>query len=128
MMKLQSPCLCSVTSLLLCRATSGKPILVNSERNSSMSGAVYSTNSNPSVPIGLANPVTVFSSTVVAMLDSFAAQLLLSLRHVKGGEDGRSRWMDSGGGRQGTGPDLEVQGFQRGLRIPDPRRSVRREG
>src|SRR3954454_9817917 len=85
MMKLQSACLCRVTFLLLCRATSGNPIFVKRERSSSISGAVYSTNSKPSVPIGLANPVTVFSSTVVAMLDSFAAQLLLQERHFKGG-------------------------------------------
>src|SRR6478672_11508495 len=56
MMKLQSACLCKVTFLLLWRATSGKPILVNSARRSSTSGAVYSTNSKPSVPIGLSSP------------------------------------------------------------------------
>src|SRR6185369_10561088 len=77
MTKLQSPCLWRVTFLLLCRATSGKPIFVNSERRSSMSGAVYSTNSNPSVPIGLAKPVTVVSS---------ARQLRLAKRHFKHGE------------------------------------------
>src|SRR5260221_12257469 len=88
MMKLQSACLCRVTFLLLWRATSGKPILVNKDRRSSMSGAVYSTNSKPSVPIGLAKPVTVFSSTVVAIgIDSFAAQLLLRGRHFKGADE-----------------------------------------
>src|SRR3954451_4393764 len=87
MMKLQSLCLCSVTSLLLCRATSGKPILVNSERSSSMSGAVYSTNSKPSVPIGFSKPNgplrIASSATCVAMLFSFAAQLRLRDRHFK---------------------------------------------
>src|SRR5258708_39251506 len=67
MMKLQSPCLCKVTFLLLCRATSGNPILVNSERRSSVSGAVYSTNSKPSVPIGFSRPRAVFSATLVAI-------------------------------------------------------------
>src|SRR4051794_1655763 len=85
MMKLQSPCLCRVTFLVLCRATSGKPMRVKSERSSSMSGAVYSTNSKPSVPIGLAKPVTVVSSaTCVAIQLSFAGQLRSAERHFKG--------------------------------------------
>src|SRR4051812_46640177 len=67
MIKLQSPCLCSVTFLLLCRATSGKPIFAKSERKSSVSGAVYSTNSKPSVPIGFSRPRTVLSATSVAI-------------------------------------------------------------
>src|SRR5437868_2628239 len=83
MMKLQSACLCNVTFLLLCRATSGKPIFVNSERRSSMSGAVYSTNSKPSVPIGLAKPVAVFSATCVAISVSFEGQLRLQPCHFK---------------------------------------------
>src|SRR3954454_11765468 len=116
MMKLQSACLCRVTFLLLCRATSGKPIFVNSDRSSSMSGAVYSTNSKPSVPIGLANPVTVVSSSVVAIgIDSFAAQLLLLRSHFKGDANGHSPWLDSRGRRQGAGAQLQVQGFQRGV-------------
>ncbi len=53
MMKLMSPCLCSVTFLLRWRAATGKPMRSNSVRSSSGSGAVYSTNSKPSVPIGL---------------------------------------------------------------------------
>ena len=69
---------CSVTFLRLCRATSGKPILVNSERSSSMSGAAYSTNSKPSVPIGFSRPNGPFSATCVAMSISFAAQLRLA--------------------------------------------------
>src|SRR5690348_11185348 len=113
MMKLQSPCLCSVTFLLLCRATSGKPIFVNNERRSSMSGAVYSTNSKPSVPIGFSSPrMLVWSATCVAMLDSFAAQLLLQLRHFKEAQHGRSPRMDAGGGRQGAEPQLHLHGFQ----------------
>src|SRR5881392_2348342 len=84
MMKLQSACLCKVTFLLLCRATSGNPIFVKRDRSSSMSGAVYSTNSKPSVPIGFANPVTVVSSaTCVAMLCSFAGQLLFGRQLFK---------------------------------------------
>ena len=51
-----------------------------------MSGAVYSTNSKPSVPIGLANPVTVFSSTVVAILFSFARQLRFASQLFKRSE------------------------------------------
>ena len=51
--KLMSPWECSVTFLLRCRATTGKPSRSNRLRSSCGSGAVYSTNSNPSVPIGL---------------------------------------------------------------------------
>src|SRR5215203_6671724 len=83
MTKLQSPCLCSVTFLLLCRATSGKPILVKSDRRSSISGAVYSTNSNPSVPIGFSRPSGPFSATCVAISVSFEAQLRLEEPHFK---------------------------------------------
>src|SRR5690349_3584980 len=53
MMKLMSPCECSVTFLLRWWATTGKPSRSNRLRNSWGSGAVYSTNSKPSVPIGL---------------------------------------------------------------------------
>ena len=47
------------------------------------------------MPIGFANPVAVFSSTVVAMLDSFAAQLLLQPRHFKGADE----WIFPAAGR-----------------------------
>ena len=53
MMKLISPWRCSVTFLERCRATTGKPSRSNRLRSSCGSGAVYSTNSKPSVPIGL---------------------------------------------------------------------------
>src|SRR5688572_11281418 len=55
MTKLMSPWRCSVTFLLRWRAATGKPMRANSDRRSSGSGAVYSTNSKPSVPIGLSN-------------------------------------------------------------------------
>src|SRR5882672_11366676 len=51
--KLMSPCRCSVTFLERCRARARKPMLSNSVRRACGSGAVYSTNSKPSVPIGL---------------------------------------------------------------------------
>ena len=44
---------CSVTFLERCRATAGNPMLSNSRRSNSGSGAAYSTNSKPSVRIGL---------------------------------------------------------------------------
>src|ERR1700728_4401117 len=53
MMKLISPCRWSVTLRERWRATAGNPIWLNNDRSSVGSGAVYSTNSNPSVPIGL---------------------------------------------------------------------------
>src|SRR6478752_6350889 len=96
MMKLQSACLCKVTFLLLCRATSGKPILVKRERNNSISGAVYSTNSKPSVPIGFSRPNGPFSATCVAMGISFAAHLLPRERHFK--EARVTSGMDENGG------------------------------
>src|SRR5713226_9568567 len=52
MMKLTSPWVCRVTFFDRCRATTGKPSRSNRMRNSCGSGAVYSTNSKPSVPIG----------------------------------------------------------------------------
>src|SRR5688572_23967595 len=55
--KLMSPCECSVTFLLRCRATTGKPRRSNRLRSSWGSGAVYSTNSNPSVPIGFVSEI-----------------------------------------------------------------------
>src|SRR5262245_31023490 len=58
MMKLMSPWACSVTFFERCRATAGKPSRSNKVRSSSASGAVYSTNSNPSVPIGLSGTLT----------------------------------------------------------------------
>src|SRR6476646_9493129 len=102
MMKLQSACLCSVTFLLLCRATSGKPMRVKRERSSSMSGAVYSTNSKPSVPIGLAKPVTVFSSTVVAMLELLRGPTALARRAFQGPQgrmDAPDGWTFEEGGK-----------------------------
>ena len=54
MMKLTSPCLCSVTFFDRCRATAGSPMFSNSRRKDSGSGAAYSTNSKPSVRMGLA--------------------------------------------------------------------------
>ena len=38
------------------------------------------------------------------------------------------RGLDIRGRRQGTGPQLQVRGFQRSVRIPDPSRAARREG
>src|SRR6185436_4739513 len=52
-MKFTSPWRNSETSLERCRATFTKPMLSNSLPSASGSGAVYSTNSKPSVPIGL---------------------------------------------------------------------------
>src|SRR5580700_2340906 len=54
-MKLTSPCLYSVTFFERCRAAATNPICSNSARNCCGSGPVYSTNSNPSVPIGLSH-------------------------------------------------------------------------
>src|SRR6202050_1592655 len=53
MMKLMSPCRCSVTFFERCRATAGRPMFSNRRRSDSGSGAAYSTNSKPSVRIGL---------------------------------------------------------------------------
>src|ERR1041384_3896516 len=47
------PCECSVTFLLRWRATTGNPNRSNRLLSNWGSGAVYSTNSNPSVPMGL---------------------------------------------------------------------------
>src|SRR5213595_308256 len=88
MMKLQSPCLCKVTFLLLCRATSGNPIFVNSERSSSMSGAVYSTNSKPSVPIGFSRPRIVFSAAWVAIGSLLCGPPALARRAFQGPQGG----------------------------------------
>src|SRR6185295_8145348 len=52
MMKLMSPWECRVTFLLRWRATTGNPRRSNRPRSSCGSGAVYSTNSKPSVPMG----------------------------------------------------------------------------
>src|SRR5262245_59149578 len=60
MMKLMSPCRCRVTFLLRCRAVTGKPMRSNSVRSSSGSGAVYSTNSKPSVPTGFSRRLGAF--------------------------------------------------------------------
>src|SRR6478609_7761074 len=133
MTKLQSACLCSVTFLLLCRATSGKPIFVKSERSSSISGAVYSTNSKPSVPIGFSSPKGPFSATCVAMSVSFAAQLRLEQTHFKASwldvscamwvrrpNGGCTSRLDAGNGRKGLAPDDQVHRLQRGLRLLVP--------
>src|SRR5260221_9801497 len=52
-MKLTSPWRNSETSLERCRATFVKPMVSNSLPSASGSAAVYSTNSKPSVPVGL---------------------------------------------------------------------------
>src|ERR1700722_16196102 len=52
MMKLMSPCACRVTFFERCRATTGNPRRSKSARRACGSGAAYSTNSKPSVPIG----------------------------------------------------------------------------
>src|SRR5215467_3635608 len=57
MMKLISPWRCRVTFFERWRATAGKPRRSNRLRSSCGSGAVYSTNSNPSVPIGFITEV-----------------------------------------------------------------------
>src|SRR5260370_2925767 len=54
-MKLISPCRYRETSFDRCRATRLNPMVSNSRPSSAVSGAVYSTNSNPSVPRGFAN-------------------------------------------------------------------------
>src|SRR5258708_29915585 len=54
-MKLTSPCWYSVTFFERCRAAATNPIRSNSAANCAGSGPVYSTNSNPSVPIGLSH-------------------------------------------------------------------------
>src|SRR5574340_380380 len=53
-MKLIWPCRYSTTSLDRWRAIAAKPIASNRLANVRVSCAVYSTNSNPSVPAGLA--------------------------------------------------------------------------
>src|SRR5262245_45675547 len=69
-MKLTSPWRNSDTSLERCRATRTKPMLSNSRPSASGSGAVYSTNSKPSVPIGFtASAATALGSWMVAMFD-----------------------------------------------------------
>src|SRR6476469_4411136 len=89
-MKLISPWRWRVTSLRLWRATAGKPIFVNRSRRSCGSGAVYSTNSNPSVPIGFSRPSGPFSATAVAMFLS-----LLPTLCAEGGAISR-RWVAEG--------------------------------
>ena len=65
-MKFTSPWRYSVTSLDRCFATATKPMLSNSAPSAAGSGAVYSTNSKPSVPIGLISsiPATAGSMTL----------------------------------------------------------------
>src|SRR3954468_3202157 len=58
MTKLMSPWECRVTFLLRCWATTGNPSRSNRLRSRVGSGAVYSTNSNPSVPMGLTSAMT----------------------------------------------------------------------
>src|SRR5580704_5329303 len=64
MMKLISPCAWRVTFFERWRATTGNPRRSNSVRRPCGSGAAYSTNSKPSVPIGLSK------SSVMAVLQS----------------------------------------------------------
>src|SRR3954447_23332728 len=122
MMKLQSACLCRVTFLLLCRATSGKPIFVNSERRSSMSGAVYSTNSKPSVPIGLSRPRIVFSGASVAISGLLCAATALRAAAFQGAKLPRVRaprtpeWGRSRAPTREAAPDAALDiGHDRGL-------------
>src|SRR5665213_2779411 len=69
-MKLTSPWRNSETSLDRCRATFTKPMLSNSRPSAAGSGAVYSTNSKPSVPIGLiASASKTFRSLTLAIFD-----------------------------------------------------------
>src|SRR5678815_3595337 len=67
MMKLMSPWECSVTFLLRCCATTGKPSRSNRLRSSCGSGAAYSTNSKPSVPIGLAATLVLKTSATTGL-------------------------------------------------------------
>src|SRR5258706_13212746 len=55
MMKLIWPCRYRVTFLCRCRAMAANPIVSNTWPNAAGSGAAYSMNSNPSVPIGLSH-------------------------------------------------------------------------
>ena len=69
-MKFTSPWRNSETSLERCRATFTKPMLSNSRPSASGSGEVYSTNSKPSVPIGLIGSASSsLGSLTLAMID-----------------------------------------------------------
>ena len=65
-MKLTCPCRYSVTRLVRWRATALKPICSKTAPSAAGSGAAYSMNSKPSVPIGLAQAEVV----VAVMLES----------------------------------------------------------
>src|SRR5262245_3796874 len=71
--KLMSPWRCSVTFLLRWRALTGNPMRANSARSSSGSGAVYSTNSKPSVPIGLSKRSAIACSGASRRRDDYAS-------------------------------------------------------
>src|SRR3984957_7516028 len=79
--KLMSPWRCSVTFRERWRATAGNPIWLNNDRSSVGSGAVYSTNSNPSVPIGLPD-IVIYLSPAVCSLRSYRMILLESACQV----------------------------------------------
>src|SRR3954469_12226570 len=68
--KFTSPWRNSDTSFERCRATFTKPMLSNSRPSASGSGAVYSTNSKPSVPMGLTGSASSsLGSLTFAMFD-----------------------------------------------------------
>src|SRR5437016_1427200 len=66
-MKLTSPCLYSVTFFERWRAAATNPIRSKSAANCAGSGPVYSTNSNPSVPIGLSHRSLIAASRAAAL-------------------------------------------------------------
>src|SRR5258707_10645698 len=69
-MKFTSPWRNSETSLERCLATFTKPMLSNSRPSASGSGAVYSTNSKPSVPMGFAVSASrTLASLMLAIID-----------------------------------------------------------
>src|SRR5687768_13664809 len=57
-----------MTSLERCRAAASKPMLSKSTASARVSGAVYSMNSNPSVPAGLACGASMGSPVSVALV------------------------------------------------------------
>src|SRR3954454_16877851 len=76
-MKLTSPCRQSVTCLLRWCATARKPSWVNSASSAGRSGPVNSTNSKPSVPIGLASEMTPASGVRSGGMSMDVASLLM---------------------------------------------------
>ncbi len=123
--KLMSPWRWRVMSCVRCLATAGKPNLANRSRSSWGSGAAYSTNSKPSVPIGFSRPSGPFSSVAVAigeyLLVSGPLRRAWSLFKLEAGH---------GVGRTGrrAASKLHLRQFQRSVRLPDARRAARREG